>query len=240
MLSHSPAVFNLHNLHICRLKSCLAAGKINRQRVVTSVRSIMNKNEEKSARTKAGLGDAFMELYNSRSIEQISIRDITDIAGCSRATFYLHYIDIYDLLEKIEDEVLEKIRVNAADALAITDNSDALSPALYFRLILDFYSSNEQYFSILMRRDVNFVRSVKNIIRPALFARLTDRTAGNESEMDYLIEYQISAVIGVLDRWAERGRDIPVETLTKIIVKISSEGILPAVQEKIKYTNPLI
>jgi len=46
--------------------------------------------------------DAFIVIYEDNPIEKISIKMITDLAGLNRGTFYLHYIDIYDLLEKIE------------------------------------------------------------------------------------------------------------------------------------------
>lgn len=45
---------------------------------------------------------AFMTLYEVKNIEKISIKSITDLAGLNRGTFYLHFLDIYDLLEKIE------------------------------------------------------------------------------------------------------------------------------------------
>ena len=194
----------------------------------------MNKYEEKSAQTKAKLCDAFMELYRQKSIEHISIKEITNLTGCNRATFYLHFLDIYDLLEKIENELLTKIKSNAADAVAITDSTDTLSPALYFKLILEFYNDNEKYFSVLMGKDVRFVQALKEIIRPALFERLNDKSTVSEAEMEYIIEYQISAVIGVLNLWVARDRDIPVEKMTQIIVQISSGGVLPMVQGKIK------
>jgi hypothetical protein len=77
---------------------------------------------------------------------------------------------------------------------------------------------------------LNFVE----IIRPALFERLNDKSTVSEAEMEYIIEYQISAVIGVLNLWVARDRDIPVEKMTQIIVQISSGGVLTMVQGKIK------
>jgi hypothetical protein len=67
-----------------------------------------------------------------------------------------------------------------------------------------------------------------------LFERLNDKSTVSEAEMEYIIEYQISAVIGVLNLWVARDRDIPVEKMTQIIVQISSGGVLPMVQGKIK------
>ena len=49
----------------------------------------MTRKTTVSETTKATLKDAFWELYQKKSIEQISVREITDRAGYTRGTFYL-------------------------------------------------------------------------------------------------------------------------------------------------------
>ncbi len=45
-------------------------------------------------------------LYAQKPIEKISIKEITELAGYNRGTFYLYYNDVYDLLHQIEEEIL--------------------------------------------------------------------------------------------------------------------------------------
>ncbi len=47
------------------------------------------------------LVDSFIELASRRTIDKITIKDITDLAGVRRATFYNHFQDKYELLEWI-------------------------------------------------------------------------------------------------------------------------------------------
>ena len=53
--------------------------------------------------TRKNLIDAFWKLYQTKPIERISVREITDIAGYNRGTFYLYFKDVHDVLEQIED-----------------------------------------------------------------------------------------------------------------------------------------
>lgn len=50
--------------------------------------------------------DAFIELSGKKEFKDITVKDIATEAMINRATFYYHFEDIYDLLEKVLSEVL--------------------------------------------------------------------------------------------------------------------------------------
>ena len=62
----------------------------------------MKKQPQITEQTKANLRSAFWTLYTRKPIEKISIKEITDLAGYNRGTFYLYYNDVYDLFSQIE------------------------------------------------------------------------------------------------------------------------------------------
>jgi AcrR family transcriptional regulator len=55
-------------------------------------------------RTRKLIMDAFIELSMKKEFKNITIKDITTAATVNRATFYYHFIDKYDLLEKVLSE----------------------------------------------------------------------------------------------------------------------------------------
>jgi AcrR family transcriptional regulator len=55
-------------------------------------------------RTRKLIMDAFIELSMKKEFKDITIKDITTVATVNRATFYYHFIDKYDLLEKVLSE----------------------------------------------------------------------------------------------------------------------------------------
>ncbi|CAM5211770.1 hypothetical protein UACE39S_03309 [Ureibacillus acetophenoni] len=52
-----------------------------------------------SIETKRILATSLKELMKTKSLEKISIRELTDNADVNRQTFYYHFEDIYDLLK---------------------------------------------------------------------------------------------------------------------------------------------
>jgi AcrR family transcriptional regulator len=63
-------------------------------------------------RTRRLLMDAFLKLAIKKDFKDITIKDITDEATVNRATFYAHFIDKYDLMDAITDNILENIAEN--------------------------------------------------------------------------------------------------------------------------------
>lgn len=57
-------------------------------------------------RTRKLIMDAFIQLSTKKDFKDITIKDITKEATVNRATFYYHFMDKYDLLEKVLKENL--------------------------------------------------------------------------------------------------------------------------------------
>lgn len=65
-----------------------------------------SKTDPRVLRTRKLIMDSFIELSSKKEFKDITIKDITTEAMINRATFYYHFEDIYDLLEKVLVEVL--------------------------------------------------------------------------------------------------------------------------------------
>ncbi|MFJ7970717.1 TetR/AcrR family transcriptional regulator [Psychrobacillus sp. NPDC096389] len=65
-----------------------------------------SKVDPRILRTRKLIMDAFIELSGKKEFKDITVKDITAEAMINRATFYYHFEDIYDLLDKSLSEVL--------------------------------------------------------------------------------------------------------------------------------------
>ena len=66
----------------------------------------MNKQPEITAKTREAFATSFCTLYAQKSIDKITVKEITALAGYNRSTFYQYFDDIYDLLDYVEDSLL--------------------------------------------------------------------------------------------------------------------------------------
>ena len=61
-------------------------------------------------RTKKMLRQGLSYLLTQKKLKDISVRELTDFVDLHRATFYVHYRDIYDLYQQIEEETVADVR----------------------------------------------------------------------------------------------------------------------------------
>lgn len=77
--------------------------------------------------TKTRIKEAFYTLLEKKSIKRISVREPCELAEINRATFYKHYADVFDLMEKLEDETLALVR-NHSSGLWVSRIVEGNSP----------------------------------------------------------------------------------------------------------------
>ena len=85
--------------------------------------------EKKRKKTEKQIEDSLLQLMKEQTFETISIRQLIDLAEVNRSTFYRHYLDKYDLLEKIENRLLDELQAYY---------QEALDSACLFKLEKDF------------------------------------------------------------------------------------------------------
>ena len=65
--------------------------------------------DKRIEKTKALIKKTFLELAETSDVERITVKAICDRANINRGTFYYHYLDVPDLIEKLETAAAERI-----------------------------------------------------------------------------------------------------------------------------------
>lgn len=67
------------------------------------------KSDRRIRRTKALLRHGLAQLMSEKSVNEVTVKELVDLVDINRSTFYLHYTDIYNMLESVEDELFDEI-----------------------------------------------------------------------------------------------------------------------------------
>ena len=54
----------------------------------------------------------FLNLIQTKEINQITVSKICELAKINRTTFYANYLDIYDLVDKVKESIVVRIIEN--------------------------------------------------------------------------------------------------------------------------------
>ncbi|MDD3219867.1 MAG: TetR/AcrR family transcriptional regulator [Lachnospiraceae bacterium] len=60
----------------------------------------------RAKRTRQNIINAFIQLRGQKPLEKITVKELSELAMINKATFYLHFQDIYDLSNMLEDEMI--------------------------------------------------------------------------------------------------------------------------------------
>lgn len=168
---------------------------------------------------------AFWSLYCQKKTDSIAIKEITDKAGYHRSTFYEYFVDIYDLLNQLEDELLAKLKQEVSHSLNIESHGFILQP------LADLYETQGAYFSVLLGEngDPRFTKKMKAEMGSFLIRRFG--LPENDIHTAYIIEFGLSAIISTLTHWYQTNKNLPSTELVRLISSMLMVGVLPMVQK---------
>lgn len=180
----------------------------------------MQKNPEL---TRQKLINAFLDLYEEKPIEKISIGELTKSAGIYRGTFYYYYKDIYDLLDAVESEFLI---LNLQIVSHIIDGIFMQNIESKVPLLLSYYQQNERQIHVFLVKRPNpvILRKMKDAGKKVALTRLGINENQLSVNASYIAEYIASAQLGLITRWLENGQDISPKELVNLMQSINLSG----------------
>ncbi|SDN86783.1 TetR/AcrR family transcriptional regulator [Alkalicoccus daliensis] len=195
----------------------------------------MKKKPESTMQTKQKIIEAFWELYCNKSIEKITVKEITEKAGYNRGTFYVYFKDVYDVLEQIE-----------ASLLPTEEEFDELFQCHVHNMSLEknssqFYEMYQQHGEKLIvllgpNGDPHFAHRIKETVKGYLMKTMDHLSEKDRIKFDYILEYELSARYALMNRWFEN-KDLPLEEFAALFYHISTNGTFNTFQSIVNKTK---
>lgn len=100
--------------------------------------------DRRKRKTRESIIKTFYTILAQENFEQVTVSKICQLADINRGTFYLHFLDKYDLLEQIIKE----------EVTSITDYCRANEERVdHLTATLEYLLSKKQQFKLLMKAD---------------------------------------------------------------------------------------
>ena len=189
--------------------------------------SKVNANDRRVKRTKKLLRDSLFTLLQEKSINEITVTELTEIADINRATFYFYYTDIMDMLDQIQNESYELFE----DVLVGTeDHIDSMEDfAKYIENILIFCKENPTIARFVITREYNNNKVLKKIKK--LLAKKVPVAKENYSQDDprrFVLNFALNALTGTVVDWMDDGMIVPPAVMAEFIANMYISGSLYA------------
>lgn len=185
----------------------------------------MNNNIDlRISRTHKMIKKAFFELMDSIGFEKITVQALTQKAMISRTTFYLHYQDKYDLLDKIENEILDGLKNISVDLPVEEIVKNGLSTGRIFLLNLYKYvKENKDFFRLIMSEngDPSFYFKLHETMKNNLYYNI------DVNRLKFPERYVIAFVIGfqtsIINEWIKTDMIETPEEIVEMITQLMQD-----------------
>lgn len=171
----------------------------------------MAKVDRRILKTQEAIKNAVIELMAVKNFDDITIQDISDKANVSRGTIYLHYLDKYDLLDKLVESHIHELREMC---LAGADLDYVSGSPVW----TEYFERNYSFFSLMLAsKGAPFfrIRFLDFLIEQ--FKQEVDVNKGKNQGLkdEVIVRFVASAYVGVVEWWFTNEKPIPHQVLAE-------------------------
>ncbi|HBE13981.1 MAG TPA: TetR/AcrR family transcriptional regulator, partial [Clostridiales bacterium] len=155
-----------------------------------------------------------------KAASKITIKEICENADVNRATFYAHYVDQNDLLNKIKDEVIDSIN----DHIKVISIHDAKSITI-IEQIFEYIRKNAKICKLLLseRGDIVFQKRVLMLVYDMVIHEITSKNKLSVQDAEYVYSFLITGCIGVIQKWLHDDMKITSKQMAEMLMKITQK-----------------
>ena len=176
-------------------------------------------------KTKRQLRAALVKLIAQKSVQEITVKELADTADINRGTFYIHYRDVYHLIEQTEQDLLEEFQQLVR---TWTENPQKRNSYRFLIEIFSFFADNSEICIALIGKngDIRFLEQLKNVVKSPGFREWILAESGIQpQDFAYCYEFIASGCVGLFQVWVENGMQEPPEAIARLTERLILQGI---------------
>ena len=186
------------------------------------------KIDRRILRTRKLLWEALIALIQEKEYSEITIQDIADRANVNRVTFYLHYRDKQDLLEKSVDVIFTDLTSRITPLSGETFRLDV--PPQGMILVYQFIAENATFYRIILGENgipflVNRLRKFLAEIAMQLLPSLAAQEEPRRIPIEVVAQYAAGSMIALITWWLEKDLPIPPEEFAHQTLLLTAYGV---------------
>lgn len=167
------------------------------------------KEDPRAIRSKRLLKEAVISiLIETQSLQELTVQKVTAKAELNRATFYLHYLDMRDLMRNVVYDIYDDLSMKLSPLLELERGNME-----HLLIFLDYFYEHRKYLAVLFEEKA-FQRKLHNFIVEFVQAR---RNALNLDLNKDVVSRDIIAasILGILMWWIRDGKNYSSEYIAE-------------------------
>lgn len=183
------------------------------------------KQDRRIIKSKKAIKKAFMSILATKDINDITIKNIADLADVDRKTVYNYYNGTYEILNEIENEMVSTIN-DAMESLDLEGNLD--QQISIFKKITEVINDNFEFYSILMKLnyDSQLIKKLISLFSEYAKKILNKLKLPNGVSAEYASTFIASGVLNTYYKWFNSERSISLDDLSNQLYILVTNSIV--------------
>ena len=175
-------------------------------------------------RTKKNIRQAFLHLLSEKSLSQITVKELSNLADINRKTFYMYYSNIEDIFAELEDELVLKLVHVFEKELFQKEMFDSYS---FFENLNHTIQEDIDLYRILNHSDLlpHLIQRAKNALIEVFFRKYNISADSDNERYILYAEYAASGILSMYTKWFSRDFHMSLEELTRTAAEITLYGL---------------
>ncbi|MEK5182647.1 TetR-like C-terminal domain-containing protein [Paenibacillus odorifer] len=162
--------------------------------------------DPRAIRSKKMLKNAvFSLLADNVEVSQLTVQKIANRAELNRATFYLHYEDINDLLRQIVHEIFDDLSMKVEPLLQMKSNNEQEQLVTF----LNYFYEYRKVFAVLIEHK-GFKKHLTNLLKSTVEKRRNMRNIDSTKEV-VSVDIIAASLLGIIMWWIKDGNQYSAE-----------------------------
>lgn len=184
----------------------------------------IKKQDRRVLKSKKAIKRAFMSILATKDINDITIKNIADVADVDRKTVYNYYNGTYEILNEIENEMVASINETVK---SINLDGTPNQHFLIFKKISEVVNANMEFYSVLMKLnyDSQLIKKLISLFSEYAKKLLSQAKLPNGVTVEYASIFIASGVLNTYYQWFNSDKTVSLDDLSKQLATLVVNSI---------------
>jgi AcrR family transcriptional regulator len=182
------------------------------------------KPDRRIMKSKRAIKKAFLTILSTKDINDITIKNIADVADVDRKTVYNYYNGTYEILNEIENEMVNTINETVR---SINIEGNIGSHELIFKKISEVVTSNMEFYNILMKLsyDSQLIKKLITVFSEYSKKIIAQYKLPEGLSIDNASIFITSGVLNVYHSWFNSDRTVSFDEISNQLATLVANSL---------------
>jgi AcrR family transcriptional regulator len=175
--------------------------------------------DRRQRKTRTAIQNALRSLLREKSIDSITISELTELADVNRKTFYNHYSNLQQVRSELEQQYIDLFFSYIREAPDENNNGD---PTWFIHCLVQSIWAQPERARLIFEsgEHIHLAQRFKELSIPYLKV-MVNRYSLHANYLDMAVEYIVNGLVALLNQWVHSKPQMPPEEFEQVATSLA-------------------